>query len=195
MTVLKHKVLLIVGRTNSGKSTLVKDLCEKRCLKNLISYTTRERRSESDNDHVFVTMKEYNEAKANGDIIAETEIAGNIYYATKQQLYESDVYIIDPYGVKVLKSMGLEDVELVIIYITAPEEVREERALQRGDLKSQFRVRTMSENNQFREFVKNEEYDYAISNVNFEKSAAVLRWIADVYGFWENKEYNYADLY
>ena len=75
-----HTLILIVGKTGSGKSSLIDALCNRRNFKQLISQTTRPRRNDTDNDHIFVTVDDYLKAKENNEIIAETEIAGNYYY-------------------------------------------------------------------------------------------------------------------
>jgi guanylate kinase len=67
--------------------------------------------------------------------------------------------------------------------------IREERALsKRKDNKDKFRARNLSERNQFRNMLKEANFDYAISNIEFPKAFSVLKWIADVEGVWKNKE-------
>ena len=75
----EHVLMLIVGKTNSGKSSLIKKLCNRTGLLQLTSYTTRPRRNEQDNDHIFVEIEDYFKAKENGEIVVEAEIAGDFY--------------------------------------------------------------------------------------------------------------------
>lgn len=176
----EHVIVLLVGRTSSGKSSLIKKLCERTGLKQLISQTTRPRRNDNDNDHLFVSVDDYLQAKENGEIVAETEIAGNYYYATKEQLYEADLYTIDPAGIGSLLAMNLPNIRFVVVYISCPDEERKARAEKRGDDKHAYRVRDFSERAQFRRFVADEAWDYSIKNISLPKSYAVLRWICDV---------------
>ena len=75
----EHIVILVVGRTGSGKSSLIKRLCERTNLVALQSYTTRAKRSETDTDHIFVSVEDYLRAKENGEIAIDGEIGGNYY--------------------------------------------------------------------------------------------------------------------
>lgn len=185
----EHVVILLVGRTGSGKTSLIKRLCEKTGLRELVSYTTRPpRRNKKNDDHIFVDMDAYLKAKANNEIAAETEIAGNYYYATKEQLYKADLYTIDPAGRAGLLALNLPNIRFVTVYISCPNEERERRVLQRGDDKHTYRVRDHSERQQFRHFISNEQWDYAICNKDFAKAYSCLRWISQLEGAWKNKE-------
>lgn len=182
----EHVVVLLVGRTNSGKTSLIKRLCEKTGLRALQSYTTRPKRSETDNDHIFVGVEDYLQAKENGEIAIDGEIAGNYYYSTIEQLYEADLYTINPEALDRLLAMNLPNIRFVVVYISCPDEVRQERATKRGDDKRKYRVRDFSERQEFRKFVQEEKWNYSITNLDFPKSYSVLRWICDIEGLWKN---------
>lgn len=179
-----HVVILLVGKTNSGKSSLIKKLCKRTGLSALCSYTTRQKRSEEDNDHLFVDVEEYMRAKENGEIAIDGEIAGNYYYSTIEQLYESDLYTINPEALDRLLAMDLPHIRFVTVYISCPDEVRQERAIRRGDDKHKYRVRDFAERQEFRKFISEEKWDYSIKNIDFPKSYSVLRWICDIEGLW-----------
>lgn len=183
----EHILMIVVGRTGSGKSSLINKLCERGGYKQLISQTTRPKRSEADNDHNFVTEDDYLQAKENGDIVAETEINGYHYYATKDQVYEADLYTLDPSGVDSLLSMNLPNLKTIIVYISCPDDIRMDRAVnKRGDNKNAFRARNLSESAQFRRFISTEKWDYSIKNISFSKAYAILRWICDIEKLWMN---------
>ena len=185
----EHILLCVMGRTASGKDSLVAKLCERTDLKAIISYTTRPRRTNEGDTHIFTTKEQYEVAKKDNNIAAYTEIAGNLYWTTVDQLYDNDIYIIDPNGVKTLRELNLPNLRLVTVYINTPDELREKRALsQRGDDKSTFRTRDISERQQFRNMLKDADFDYAISNVEFAKAFSVLKWIATVEGCWKNNK-------
>lgn len=181
----KHTVILVVGRTGSGKSSLIKRLSERTELKVLQSYTTRPKRSEMDNDHIFVSVEEYLKAKENGEIAIDGEIAGNYYYSTIDQLYNSDLYTINPEALDRLLALNLPNIKFVVVYISCPDKVREERVMKRGDDKHKYRVRDYAERQEFRKFVSEEKWDYAIKNLDFSKSYSMLRWISTIEGLWK----------
>lgn len=179
----EHALLCVLGRTASGKDTLVNKLCERTGLKSITSYTTRPRRENEGDTHIFTTRENYEQMQVNGNVAAYTEIANNLYWTTIDQLYKNDIYIIDYDGLKTLKALNLPNLRLVSVFINVPDEVREERALNfRKDEKSKFRVRDFAERNQFREMLKNADFDYAISNIDFAKAYSTLRWIATIEG-------------
>jgi guanylate kinase len=186
MKTKEHVVFLLIGRTGSGKSSLIKKICELTNSTQLLSFATRPQRNAEDVDHIFVTEEDYLKEKELGNIIAETEIAGYHYYATREQLYKADFYTIDAIGEKMLRHMNLPGIKLVTIYISCPEKIREQRVAKRGDDKQVYRKRNLDERSQFRNFVADERWDYSIKNISFANSVSVLKWICNVEGLFLN---------
>ena len=140
-------VTLIVGRTASGKSTLAKML-EDMGAKILKSYTTREQRNESDTDHIFITKEE---AKTFKNKVARTVINGNEYFATLEQLEDSDFYIIDPCGIETFLET-MPDTKFEVIYVDTEKSLRKKRFMERGATEEDFLVRDNAENEKFTDF-------------------------------------------
>lgn len=190
----EHVVILLVGRTCSGKSTLARMLCDRAGLAVLQSYTTRARRDENDNDHIFTTVEQYLKAKEDGEIAIDGSIAGNYYYATIDQLYSSDVYTINPEALDRLLAMDLPNIRFVVVYIFCPDNIREARALGRGDDKGRYRARNFSEKLEFKKFVMEEKWSYAIKNDNLPKAYSCLKWISQIENVWKNHMEEKAEL-
>ena len=173
-----HKLFCIMGETASGKDTLTKKLCEDTGMKAIVSYPTRPRPTNEGDTHIFVDDSVYEQMKDN--LAAYTEINGFRYWTTIEQIYDNDIYIIDPNGLETLENLGLEDIDLCSIYINVPIDIRIERALYRGDSLEDFFSRNKSEMRQFIQMKAAGGFDYAISNLNEDKAYAVLKYIVEV---------------
>ena len=127
---MKHDyIVLIVGKSGSGKSTICRHLEVDYGVKELRSYTTRPRRGADDNSHIFVSDEEFDNLD---NIVAYTEYNGYRYCATEKQIEECDTYIIDPDGVDYfLKEYTGKKIPMVV-YIVTPELIRSRRMAFRG---------------------------------------------------------------
>ena len=84
-----HKLFCIMGETASGKDTLTKRLCEDTGMNSIISYTTRPRRANEGDTHIFVDDAFYEQMKDN--LAAYTEINGFRYWTTIEQIYNNEI--------------------------------------------------------------------------------------------------------
>lgn len=147
-----NKITLIVGRSGTGKSTLEKKLIELYDLKTIESYTTRPKRKPDEKGHIFITEDQYPNYT---DKIATTEINGYHYFATKKQLDESDLYVIDPNGLnELVKNYPEQTFNLIYIKLSQSEhkkrlEKRQKESNETSDLQTK---RLTSENYQFDKF-------------------------------------------
>lgn len=175
----KHNLLCVVGRTGSGKDTLVDKLCEELRLNKVLSYTTRKQRNKDDNTHLFVDETMYEIHNMLDMIAAETIINNNRYWTVNGQLIYSDVYIIDPDGLENLKEKEIsEKLNIITVYIKVPTDVRRKRVLsKRKDSEEDFTNREKSEFEQFDRMLRRESFDYCITNEDLNKSYEVLKKI------------------
>lgn len=164
----------MLGRTASGKDTLVAEMCKRHNLKPLISSTTRPKRHDNENTHVFVTKQDFDNDSAQGLVVASTNINGYWYWSTKEQVNNSDIYIIDPRGLSELRRI-MPDVNIVTIYIYADERCRRQRFLLRQPgAEDLFEQRNNSEEQQFGVFEKSKTADYFVINERFETALYCL---------------------
>lgn len=173
-------VFLIVGKTGSGKDTIVNELIKNNKYSKLVSYATRPKRvGEADNNHIFITADEVDKYK--DGMIAYTKIGEYEYFATYDQLKDSDFYIIDYEGVKYLRKCPLiksDEVRFVTIYIRLDFATRYDRATKhRKDEASVFWTRCYSETPQFEEMNKAEDWDYVITNNNLNTAVDIVKRI------------------
>lgn len=123
-------IYLIAGPSGSGKSSIARSLTKQYGLKEVSSYTERPPRYEGESGHVFVTPEEFDAA---GKMCAFTVYNGYRYGVPEQTVEDSDIYVIDPAGIKYMWEHYSGKKEIVVIGIYAPEEDRSARMLERGD--------------------------------------------------------------
>lgn len=175
------KLFCIMGRTCSGKTTLAKTVAATLHMKVLRSYTTRPMRegeNEHTSDHIFISEDEVKLFQ--GKIVAYTEINGYKYFVTRDMVMNSDIYVVDPNGYKMLaeniKRKNMK-IKLIPIYIDVDVADQERRYRARGNTRNEFWERYKSEAERFDKF--EEEMDgyhtYVIKNIDFNYSKLQLK--------------------
>lgn len=164
-----QKKFLIIGRSGTGKTTLAKGAAERLGLTLLKSYCTRSPRNGEDNpDHIFISPSEVESYRSR--MIAYTDKVDEYErFATIDQLKESDIYIIDPNGVDYLSRLDFpefEDMKFIRIYIRVPFATNIKRLRERGDDTNTYLKRFEQEDRQFREFEREQKWDYHILNIH-----------------------------
>ena len=143
---MNDKILLLVGASGSGKSTVAVTLGLRHGWKQIPSYTTRPQRYEGESGHVFVNEEDFIRLE---DLVAYSEYGGYRYGATARQVDENEIYVVDPPGVISLveKYKGSKAVYLCILHI--PPEVCYERMRRRGDHMDEAALRIMRDSEWF----------------------------------------------
>ncbi|WP_339304426.1 HNH endonuclease [Paenibacillus sp. FSL L8-0435] len=152
------KVFLLMGESGSGKTEVSKKLMNKQ-LNVLQSYTTRPQRSDSEFGHLFCDEDFYKQQLQNNNIVAYSYFDGHHYFSTREQIYEADIYVVDPDGIKALKNK-VQDIDFVTICLSVSEEERIKRMKVRGDGGESIANRLLVDNVKF----SNKEYEYLITN-------------------------------
>ena len=96
-----RNLYLVSGPSASGKTATIKCMEEKFGVKRVRSWTTRAPRYEGESDYTFVSPEQFHAQK---DMTAYGMYAGNEYGVPVSILKESDVYIVEPNGIKALKA-------------------------------------------------------------------------------------------
>lgn len=173
------KLFCVVGRTGTGKDSLVDLVCSSLGMKKVKSYTTRERRSgEGDDSHVFIKPVEIDQFK--GRMAAYTKIGEVEYFATIDQVLEGDFYVIDPNGLDDFRErwdFNKFPISIVVIYITVPKMTQLSRLLGRGDNAEKSNSRMLAENDQFGEFEVKQRMNYTVVNSDLEQAVLGLQKI------------------
>ena len=170
----KNDLTLIIGRSGTGKSTLEEKLCRDYNLKSIKSYSTRPKRSPDEDSHIFIRPSDVDNYQ---NKIATTTINDNFYFATKEQLDESHLYVIDPIGLYEL-SNNFPDLTFNLIYLKLPKykhqqylKNRRKNSNETPELQAQ---RLESENQQFDEFEEKIKNNSLPKNINLIKKINLI---------------------
>ena len=170
----KNDLTLIIGRSGTGKSTLEEKLCRDYNLKSIKSYSTRPKRSPNEDSHIFISLSDVDNYP---NKIATTTINGNFYFATKEQLDESQLYVIDPIGLYEL-SNNFPDLTFNLIYLKLPKykhqqylKNRRKNSNETPELQAQ---RLESENQQFNQFEEKIKNNSLPTNINLIKKINLI---------------------
>lgn len=139
---MKDKLLCILGRSGSGKTTIAEEL-EKRGFTVVQSYTTRKPRFEGEKGHTFVTDEELDKLE---NILAYNEYNGARYCTTMEQIDNSDVYVVDIPGLKMLREKYHGPKRIIAVGLMVSEGVARDRMLSRGDSDEKVRSRISEDN-------------------------------------------------
>lgn len=166
-------IVLIVGESGSGKSTICDELTKRYGLKQVKSYTTRPRRSEDEDGHTFISDEEFDKLE---NICAYTYFDDHRYCATREQIDNSDLYIIDPYGVRYFMETYDGRKIPMVVYIHADKRIRRKRMGKRGD--KEYKIRQRLENDESA-FANVDEY--AMHQYNNIEEGDVEKIATDIY--------------
>ena len=166
----------IVGKSGSGKSTITEELQRRYGYVPLSSYTDRPKRFENETGHVFVTPEEFHQL---GPMIAYTMFNGHQYGATQELVDNSDLYLIDPDGIRFLKERYRSNRPIRVIGLFAPEEKLIQRMKERGDSLDMIVSRRENDKEKFRGM--DELCDVIIRNDDLEDALRTIQSIINRY--------------
>ncbi len=170
-------MIVLIGKTASGKTTTAKCLCEKYNKHRVITYTSRPpRKGEVDGvDYYFITDNEFNYMVSN-DFFAEKARYNDWQYGSiKNDYYNDSVVVLTPSGLRNLRKKII-DIPIYAVYIDIPRKDRLIASLNRcsGSNKDieEIKRRDGSDLGQF-DGVE-EEVDLIISNPKYLKTPEMI---------------------
>lgn len=161
-------MIILVGESASGKSSIEKNLVDNYGFKKIVSYTTRKPRLAETNgvDYHFISTELFLELKNQG-FFAETATYNGWHYGTaKEDCTNDKVAVLTPHGLRQMSK--IKGIDIISFYINVPRRDRLIKILQRGDNIEEAYRRSLSDVGQF-DGIK-DEVDYVINNVGYEKS-------------------------
>lgn len=161
-------MIVLVGESASGKSSIERYLVENYGYKKVISYTTRQpREGEVDGiDYHFIDKSQFRRLKEQG-FFAETAVYNGWYYGTlKKDCTDDKVAVLTPHGLRQISK--IKGINVTSFYINVPRRDRLIKILQRGDNIEESYRRNLSDVGQFDGI--EDEVDFVIHNNGYKKS-------------------------
>lgn len=163
-------MIVLVGESASGKSTIEKALVDNYGFQKIISYTTRPpRQGEVDGiDYHFISKEKFQELQSK-NFFAEVGNYRGWYYGSSVEDCKKDgmVVVLTPHGFRQMKKY--ENLDIISFYINIPRRDRMIKILQRGDDIEECHRRSVSDIGMFDGI--EDEVNFIIHNEGYEKSA------------------------
>ena len=174
-------MIILIGESASGKSTIEKILREKYGYSKTVSYTTREpRKGEIDGiDYNFISPEDFTK-KANQNYFVEIGAYNGWLYGTREEQYSKNtVCVLTPHGMRQIKKKlkDKENLNIHIFYIKVQRKDRLIKMLQRGDDIEEAIRRNQSDVGQFDGI--EDEADFVIENDGYNYSAEYIAKMID----------------
>lgn len=169
-------MIILVGESASGKSTIEKILSEEYGFEKTISYTTRPpRENEIDGvDYNFISLEEYTEKFNNGFFVEVGAYNGWFYGTTKEQYKNNTVCVLTPHGLRQIKKKLDKHLNITTFYINVPRRDRLIKILQRGDNIDEAIRRNQSDVGQYDGI--EDEVDYILENKEYKHTPDDMAW-------------------
>ena len=165
-------MVILVGESASGKSSIEKYLVDNYSYQKVVSYTTRSPRpNEVDGvDYHFITTEQFFELQRQG-FFAETAVYNDWHYGTaKEDCANNRVAVLTPHGLRQISK--IDGINVTSFYIRVPRRDRLIKLLQRGDGIEEAYRRNLSDVGQFDGI--EDEADFTIDNSGYSKSIAEM---------------------
>ena len=161
-------MIVLVGESASGKSSIEKYLVDNYGYNKIVSYTTRPPRKGEINgvDYHFINTEQFCKLKEQG-FFAESAAYRDWYYGVaKEDCTDDKVAVLTPHGLRQVSK--IDGINVISFYINVPRRDRLIKILQRGDNVDESYRRNLSDVGQFDGIA--DEVDYVICNNGYEKS-------------------------
>lgn len=180
-------ILILMGKTASGKDSIAKELCRNGQLARILTYTTRPpRHGEADGvDYHFTSRSDFQD-KIKHNFFAEwksyqTAQGEWLYGTAKEDLKDDGLLILTPLGVRDFYRNC--NCTAKVIYIKASEATLVDRLVQRGDDSAEAARRLLHDHEDFDNPAAMSLADYTVLNENRQISDIA----EDILNYW-NKE-------
>ena len=171
---MSKPLIALLGTSGSGKSSLANKLQKKYGYTSVKSFTTRAMRDDPADEftHTFISPDRIADYK--DDIVCDTIFNGSYYFATKQQLNQNDIYVLDKEGLIQLYR-NYHDKPIISIFLDVPAEIVAHRMESRGDSNGAILSRLQHDRGAFKDVA--EMCDFVCENCTQEQQNDICEFI------------------
>jgi guanylate kinase len=159
-------VIVLIGESASGKSSIERCLVEDYGYNKIVSYTTRPPRAgEVDGiDYHFISTEHFESLKKQEFFAESAQYRDWHYGIAKEDCTDDKVAVLTPHGLRQVSK--IKDIKVTSFYINVPRRDRLIKLLQRGDNIEEAYRRSLSDVGMFDGV--GDEVDYVINNSGYE---------------------------
>ena len=173
----KGILIVISSPSGAGKTSICKELLRlDRKIKPSISVTTRKpRNNETDGiDYIFITEKDFNKKISNGSFLEYANVFNNKYgtlASSTEKLLSNNYDVLFDIDWQGTQQLSQNNNNILTIFILPPDKAEIERRLKKRETENSEIVDIVSERmSKFEDELSHwKEYDYVVTNDNFEK--------------------------
>jgi guanylate kinase len=160
-------MIVLIGESASGKSSIETNLVRRYGYNKIVSYTTRQPRAGEVNgvDYHFIDTDEFLELKEKGFFAESAQYRGWHYGVAKEDCTNDKVAVLTPHGLRQISK--IKDIDIVSFYINVPRRDRLIKILQRGDDVEEAYRRSLSDVGMFDGI--EDEVDFIVYNAEYRK--------------------------
>lgn len=160
-------IIVLVGKTASGKTTVANELCKNHYYKRIITYTTRPMRENEvqDVDYHFISDEQFNRMVENNEFTEYKRYNtahgvwsyGSVITSEQEQSDDCYVIILTPQG---LRDLSKKMSRYIAFYLNVSFESQLERLKKRGDEEQQIIKRLINDAKDFENVLDIVDYSF-----------------------------------
>lgn len=166
-------MLILIGESGSGKTTILNKLVEKGFEK-AVNHTTRKPRENEKqaSEYKFLSKEEFNKMWDNGELLQRADFNNEYYGISTSSLKDNVACISIVDSVKDIKNrakeLNIDNVKIQTVYVYVNEQERINRMEARGDSEESIQKRLEIDREKF---IKAKEVsDYVVENIDLDKT-------------------------
>lgn len=166
-------IIVLVGKTASGKTTVANYLCRNKRYKRIITYTTRPMRDNErqDVDYHFISDEQFNKMVENNEFTEYKRYNTSHGVWSYGSVVTSEQELSSNYYVIILTPQGLRDLSkstsrYIAFYLNVGLESQLERLKKRGDEEQQIIKRLKNDAKDFENVLDIVDYNFYVDNKN-----------------------------